>query len=175
MPGRFRSSTRISRSGSGSVATRGFNLRCAGCGFLRTESASGQRPDLDVPERNRKLLILKPELPLGKAAVVDVERRFTVQHDDEMIAVRGDLVTIPVVGLERMLARGLRGSDDGAGVVAGRLLPPDLDFVAAAFLRGAHENAAVRVRIALEFDRQREVLVAAIRGQITCRRPARAQ
>src|SRR5215510_3904857 len=106
------------------------------------DARSGERTDPDVPERNRKLLILKPQLPLGKGGVVNVEGRFTVQHDDEVVAGRGDLVTIPVVGLERMLARGLRGSDDGAGVVAGRLLPPDLDFVAAAFLRGAHENAA---------------------------------
>src|SRR5262245_9291940 len=139
------------------------------------DAHSGERTDLDVPERNRKLLILKPELPLGKSGVVNVERRFAVQHDDEVVAVRGDLVTIPVVGLEGMLARGLRGSDDGAGVVAGRLLPPDLDFVAAAFLRGAYEDAAVRVRTALEFDRQREVLVAAIRGQVARRRPTRGQ
>src|SRR5262245_28219256 len=139
------------------------------------DAHSGERTDPDVPERNRKLLILKPELPLGKGSVVNVERRLTVRHDNEVVAVRGALVTIPVVSLEGMLARGLRGSDDGGGVVVGRLLPPDLDFVAAAFLRGAHEDAAVRVRAALEFDRQRGVLVAAIRGQVARRRPTRGQ
>jgi hypothetical protein len=139
------------------------------------DARSGERPDPDVPERDRKLLILKPQLPLGKAGVVNVERRFTVQDDDEMVAVRGDLVTIPVVGLECMHARGLRGADDGAGVVAGRLLPPDLHFVAAAFLRGSNEDTAVGLGTALEFDRQREVFVALIRSQVSCRIPARRQ
>src|SRR5262245_66503744 len=93
------------------------------------DAHSGERTDLDVPERNRKLLILKPELPLGKSGVVNVERRFTVQHDDEVVAVRGDLVTIPVVGLEGMLARGIRGSDDAACVVTCCLVPPQLEFL----------------------------------------------
>ena len=54
---------------------------------------------------------------------------------DEMIAVGRDLITIPFIGLERVRARRLRRSDNGAGVVPGRLLPPDLHLVAAAFLR----------------------------------------
>jgi len=137
------------------------------------DAHSGERTDPDVPKRDRKLLVLKPQLPLGKVRVVNVERRFAVQHDDEMVAIHGDLVAIPVVGLERVLPRGLGSSDDGASVVPGGLLPPDLDFVAAAFLRGAYEDAAIRVRTALEFDRQREVLVASIGGQVACRRPAR--
>ena len=66
---------------------------------------------------------------------MDVERGLAVQFDDEMIAVRRDLIAIPLIGLERVLARGLRGADNGAGVVASRLLPPDLHFVAAGFLR----------------------------------------
>src|SRR5438093_2589544 len=95
---------------------------------------SGERTDLDVPECDRELLILQADLSFGESRVVNVERRLAVQDDDEMIAVGGDLVAIPLVRLERVGARGLRGSDNGAGVVAGGLLPPDLHLVAAALL-----------------------------------------
>src|SRR6185295_11864950 len=94
--------------------------------------------------------------------VMHVERRLAVQLDDEMVAVCRDLIAIPLIGLERVRARGLRGSDNGAGVVSSRLLPPNLHFVAAGFLWRAHEHAAVRVVSTLELDRQDEVLVASI-------------
>jgi hypothetical protein len=58
------------------------------------DAHSKEWTDPDVLERDRRLPILRPQLPLGKAGVVNVERRFTVQDHDEMVAVRGDLVTI---------------------------------------------------------------------------------
>src|SRR2546421_2589351 len=96
--------------------------------------SSGQRANLDVPEGDGELLVLKPQMSFRKPRVMNVERGLAVQFDDEMIAVRRDLIAIPLIRLERVLARGLRGSDNGAGVVASRLLPPDLHFVAAVFL-----------------------------------------
>src|SRR4029450_9495740 len=50
-------------------------------------SVSGQRSNLDGPEGDRKLLVLKPQVSFRKAAIVHVERRLAVQLDDEMIAV----------------------------------------------------------------------------------------
>src|SRR5215470_15649222 len=79
---------------------------------------SGERTNPDVAEGDRKLLVLKPQVSVGELRVVDVERRLAVQLDDEMIAVGGDLIAIPFAGFERVLARGLRRSDDRARVVA---------------------------------------------------------
>src|SRR5262249_1752510 len=68
---------------------------------------SGQRLDLDVPERDWELLILQPDVPVGELRVVDVERRLAVQDDDQVIAVGGDLVDVPLIGLEVERARRL--------------------------------------------------------------------
>jgi len=45
---------------------------------------------------------------------MNVERRLAVEFDDEMIAVGGDLIAIPLIRLERELAGGLRGANDSA-------------------------------------------------------------
>src|SRR6266446_6602539 len=98
---------------------------------FRVRLCSGKRTDLDVPECDRELLVLQPDLPFREFRVMNVERGLAVQFDDEMVAVRRDLIAIPLIGLERVLARGLRGSDNSAGIVASRLLSPDLHFIAA--------------------------------------------
>src|SRR5438445_2171785 len=111
--------------------------RCLREGFLSRRGTiinSGERTELDVPECDWELLVLQPDLSFRELRVMNVERRLAVQNDDQMIAVGGDLVAIPLIRPERVRARGLRGSDNGAGVVAGRLLPPDLHLVAAALL-----------------------------------------
>ena len=66
---------------------------------------------------------------------MNIERRVAIQHDDNMISISGDLIVIPLIRFEFVVARGFRGSHDGAGVVAGGLLFPDLNFVAAVLLR----------------------------------------
>src|SRR5438477_12954182 len=124
-------------------------------GFLSRRGAiinSGERTDLDIPECDRELLVLQADLSFRELLVMNVERRLAVQDDDEMIAIGRDLVAVPFIGAERVGARGLRGSDNGAGVVAGRLLPPDLHLVAAALLWRTHEHAAVRVVAAEKVD-----------------------
>src|SRR6185503_5373673 len=114
----------------------------------------------------RELLVLKPDLSFRKPRVMNIERGLAIQDDDKMIAVGGDLIAIPVIRLEGVLARGLRDADNGAGIVASRLLPPNLHLVAAGFLGGTNEYPAVRVVAAPEFDRQDEILVASIRRQV---------
>src|SRR5688572_4944142 len=114
----------------------------------------GQLACFDVPERNRVLLILEPDVSIGKLRVANVERRFAVQHDNEVIAVGRDLKLIPLIRLERVITGGLRRSDDGAGVVASRLLLPDLDLVAAGFVWRSHEHAAVGQLRRSELERQ---------------------
>jgi len=59
-------------------------------------------------------LILQPQVSLRKPRVMNVERRLAVEFDDEMIAVGGDLIAIPLIRLERELAGGLRGANDSA-------------------------------------------------------------
>src|SRR6185503_8412428 len=92
---------------------------------------SAKRPQLDVAKRDRELLILQPQVAVRELRVVDVERRLAVEDDDDVIPLGGDLVAVPLVGLEAEVARRLRGADNRAGVVAGRLQPPDLHLVAA--------------------------------------------
>src|SRR5687767_5117062 len=104
-----------------------------------------KRTNLDVPERNRKLLVLQPDVTVGKFRVTRIERRLAVQHDYQVIAVSGDLKMVPLVRFERKIARGLCRPDNGAGVVASRLLPPDLHFVPAGFLWGPDKHPAVRI------------------------------
>jgi diacylglycerol O-acyltransferase len=123
--------------------------------------------NFDVAECDRELLILETDIAVGKLRVVRVERGLAVQHDDEVIAVGGNLHLVPLVGLEREIARRLGSADDRTGVVPRRLLPPDLNFVTARFLRRAHEHPAVCVLRRFELQRQDEILVALIRAQIT--------
>ena len=106
---------------------------------------------------------------------MNVDRRVAVQDHDKVIAVRRDLVVIPLIRLEGVLLRGFGSIDDAAGVVAGRLLPPDLHFVSAVFLRRTHVHAAVRVGAAFEIDRQHEILIALIGIQIAGRLAASRQ
>src|SRR5262249_6664094 len=162
------------------MSCRGIGGRKAdACAVVRSwrqiRAPLGKLRDLDVPECYRELLVLQADVPFRESRVANVERRLAVQFNDEMIAVRGDLIAVPLIRFERVLARGLRGTDDGAGVVAGRLLSPDLDLVAAVLLRRAHEHAAVRVDAAPELDREDEVLVAAIGRQVSSGRTARRQ
>src|SRR6266511_4008543 len=98
---------------------------------------------------------------------MNVERGLAVQDHDKMIAVRRDLIIIPFIRPERVRAPGLRDSDNGAGIVASRLLPPNLYLVAAVFLRRTHEYPAVRIIAALEFDRQDKILETSIRRQVS--------
>src|SRR5882762_7291194 len=64
---------------------------------------SGERADFDIPERDRVLLVLKPEISFRKLRVVNIERGLAIQHDDEVIAVRRDLIPVPLIGLEGVL------------------------------------------------------------------------
>ena len=80
-----------------------------------------------------ELLVLKPDVSLRKSRVSNVDSRLAIQHDDEVIPVGGDLKGIPLIRFECVVARGFRRADDTAGVVAGRLLLPDLHLVAASF------------------------------------------
>ena len=103
-------------------------------------SASGKRPDFDVPEGDRKLLVLESDIAVRKFRVAHVQRCLAVQDDDEVIAVGGHLKVVPVIRLECVVTRGLRGSDDGASVVSGGLLLLDLHFVAAGLFLGDRTN-----------------------------------
>src|SRR5262249_8373536 len=87
---------------------------CAAAG--RFVLPSGKLTDPDVPERDRELLILQADVSFRKSRVMDVQRRLAVQFDDEVIAVRGDLIVVPLIRLERIGARRLRRSDNSAGV-----------------------------------------------------------
>ena len=66
---------------------------------------------------------------------MNIQSRLAIQQDDNMISLNGDLIVIPLIRFEFVVARGFRGSHDGAGVVARGLLFPDLNFVAAVLLR----------------------------------------
>jgi len=66
---------------------------------------------------------------------MNIQRHLAIQHDDNMISISGDLIVIPLIRFECVVARGFRGSDDGSGIVASGLLFPDLNFVAAVLLR----------------------------------------
>src|SRR4030095_33993 len=100
--------------------------------------SSGQHANPEIPEGDGILLILKADVSLRKSGIVHVHGRLAVQHDDQVIAARGDQQQIPLICLEGEISGCLGRVHDGAGVVAGRLLLPDLHFVAV-----AHEHAAV--------------------------------
>src|SRR5262245_649692 len=70
---------------------RGCGPWCDNDGMKASEQGSGERTDLDIPECYRELLVLKPDVPFRKSRIVDIERRFTVQNDHEVIALRSDL------------------------------------------------------------------------------------
>jgi len=92
-----------------------------------------------------------------------IGRRLAVQDHDEMIAVCGDLKVIPLIAFDGEIAAGLCRVDDAAGVVARRLLFPDLDLVPASFVWRSIVDTAVGILTALEIEREHEILVASIR------------
>jgi hypothetical protein len=97
---------------------------------------SGKRTDLDVPEGDGELLVLKPEVSFRESRIVNIERRLAIQDDHDVIPLRRDLIMIPLIRIEPVIPRGFRNAHDSAGVVASRLLFPNLHLVAARFLAG---------------------------------------
>ena len=69
-------------------------------GYSYKAVSSRQRTNLEVPEGDGELLVLKPQVSFRKPRVTNIERGLAVQFDDEMIAVRRDLKAIPVIRLE---------------------------------------------------------------------------
>src|SRR5258706_2769141 len=124
---RFASRSRSCRRGSGAR-----RLPPTTSGPLAPPPAarsSGKRADLDVPKGYRELLILEPDASVRKLRITDIERRFTVQDDEEVIAIRGDLIAIPLIRFEGEIPRGFRGAHDRTGAVTSGLLSPDLHLV----------------------------------------------
>src|SRR5476649_2569442 len=131
-----------------------------------------ERPDLHLAELQRARSILQADVAGGREAVVgDVDRLLAVQDDHEMVALRGDLVGVP-------LARGLGHRDhlgdvdDGARAVArvGTLVE-DVDLVAQRRvdlrrILAADEDAAVHVLVGPEFGVDLEVLVLVLGDEI---------
>src|SRR5882724_12207160 len=64
----------------------------------------------------------------GVLRIVGVEQGLAVQDDREVVALGSDLVVVPLAG-EDLDGRGLDGSHQAAGIVAGRLIIPDLQLV----------------------------------------------
>src|SRR5476651_1448275 len=133
---------------------------------------SSERPDLDLAELQVARAVLQRHVARGRQAVVGhVDRLLAVQDDHEVVALRGDLVGVP-------LARGLghrhHGGDidDRAGAVLGvGTLVEDVDLVAdrRVDLRGilaADEDAAVHVLVGPELGVDLEVLVLLLGDEI---------
>src|SRR5476649_416432 len=131
-----------------------------------------ERPDLDLAELHHARAVLERDRPGGEQAVIgDIDRLLAVQDDHEVVALRGDLVGVP-------LARGLGhrndggNVDDGAGAVLGiGTLVENVDLVAQrrVDLRGvlaADEDAAVHVLVGPELGVDLEVLVRLLGDEI---------
>jgi hypothetical protein len=58
------------------------------------------------------MLVLKPEIACREFRVANVERRLTVQDDDDVISLGADLKVIPLIRSEPLIARRFRGPDD---------------------------------------------------------------
>jgi hypothetical protein len=113
---------------------------------------SGKRTDFDVPEGDGELLVLKPEVSFRESRIVNIERRLVIQDDHDVVPLRRDLIMIPLIRIEPVIPRGFRSAHDSAGVVASRLLFPNLHLVAAAFPGGTQEHTAVGILATLELD-----------------------
>ena len=71
--------------------------------------------ELDVFELDGKFLVLQPDAALAELRIVNVERFRPIQHHDQMVAVGRDLVMVPLIGNELVLAIGLTGADNRTG------------------------------------------------------------
>src|SRR5471032_3021109 len=131
-----------------------------------------ERPDLHLAELQVARAVLQRDVSRGRQPVVcDVDRLLAVQDDHEVVALRGDLVGVP-------LARGLGHRNDGGNVDdrAGAVLRigalvEDVDLVAdrRVDLRGvlaADEDAAVHVLVDPELGVDLEVLVLVLGDEI---------
>jgi hypothetical protein len=119
------------------------------------------RLDLDVAKLDPAAdIVLKPDQAFGVLRVRAVQDLLAVQNDDEMVAVRGNFVAIPLVG-EDLGGFGFNGIHQGTGLVGGPEIP-DLQFVAgicgvAVCLRRTEKDAAVGSFADPELDLQLEV------------------
>src|SRR5476651_848066 len=135
-------------------------------------SLSLERPDLDLAELDHARAVLERDRSGGEQAVVgDVDGLLAVQDDHEVVALRGDLVGVP-------LARGLGHRNDGGhvddrpgAVLRIGALVEDVDLVAdrRVDLRGvlaADKDAAVHVLVGPELGVDLEVLVLLLGDEI---------
>src|SRR4029077_10557313 len=84
---------------------------------------------LDILKLDRELLILQPDGAIGELRVVNIQRFCSVQNNDQMIAVGGNLVMVPLVWNEFVLPVSLACPYDRASVIARRLRLPNLHLV----------------------------------------------
>src|SRR5471030_532378 len=131
-----------------------------------------ERPDLDLAELHHARAILERDRSGGEQAVVgDVDRLLAVQDDHEVVALRGDLVGVPLAGRLRHRHHG-GDIDDRAGAVLGiGALVEDVDLVAqhCVDLRrilAADEDAAVGVLVAPELGVDLEVFIVGLGDEV---------
>src|ERR1700755_2392168 len=73
---------------------------------------------LDVLKVDRVFLVLQADSAIRELRVVDIQRFGSVQNNDQMITVRGNLVVIPLVRNEFVLPVGLGSPYDRTRVKA---------------------------------------------------------
>src|SRR6516162_2632444 len=57
-----------------------------------------ERPQFDIPKFDPVVLLaLKPDQSRGVCRIVSVQQRLTIQHDDKVVALRRNVVTVPLI------------------------------------------------------------------------------
>src|SRR5215472_11498171 len=130
---------------------------------------------LDVLELDRESLVLQPDRAIGELRVVNVQRFDSVQDNRQMIAVGGNLVVVPLVRNELVLAVGLSRPYDRAGVIARRLRLPNLHFVAKTASEAPDKHAAIGFLAGLEIHGKHQVLIVLVRNQVSSNIAARRE
>jgi len=137
---------------------------------LRVPPSVLDRLDLDVPKLDFPAagVVLKADHPGGVLGIAAVEDLLAVQHNDEVVPIRGDVVAVPLIGQD--LGRfGFEGIHQRSGLES-RPKVPDLQFITglggdAAFFLGAQKDAAVDLGAGPEIDLQVEVGVSVGRAE----------
>src|SRR5262245_27422478 len=141
-------------------------------GHARDGVARLQRLDRNLAELDGARAVLQREMPLLEHAVADVDGLLPVERHDEMPALGGDLVSVP---LARVLGHrvDLGEIDDRTGAVAriGALVE-DVDLVAGPGADGggilaSNEDAAVGLLVRPELGVDLEVLVRVLADEVT--------
>src|SRR5207237_470419 len=97
---------------------------------------------------------------------MNIERFCSVQNNDQMVAIGGNLVVVPLVRNELVLPVGLACTHDRTGVIARRLRLPNLHLVAKAAAETADKHAAVGVLAGSEIDCKDQILIVLLRDQV---------